>query len=261
MNMYGPFSEQRARGLQGRNDRYHTPSWFGRRVTRRLSPYVTWLFLRLGISANQCSVLRLALVCAIGPLFVLPHPGWWILAVFARYITIVLDCVDGELARLRGTASAEGTYVDEFTGLASGRITVAFIVFGLYRMLGEHALVIGLVAVVAMSLCMGHIPLLRSVAFEWGLQAPSWNSGRNPEPAGILRARRAAMLLLVAPGVQYLPHLLVASVLDVLVGPFALLGFDFNVRLLWLSLFGAGLAAAGILRAYLTVRRGIAAQL
>lgn len=249
----------RTRGLVGRNDRYHTPSWFGRRVTRRLSPYVTWLFLRLGISANQCSVLRVVLVFAIGPLFLLPNPVWWIVAVFARYGTVVLDCVDGELARLRGTASPEGTFVDEFTGMVCGRATITFIALGLYFMLGGHVVVIALFGLMGMTLGLNHIPLLRSIAFEWGLQRPARDSARAAESRLLQRARRAITYLLIAPGgLQYLPQLLVASLLDLVVGPFALFGFDFNVRLLWFTLLGVGLAAVGIGRAYLTVRRGVA---
>jgi len=260
--MYGAvnlsLSEVRTRGLAGRNDRYHPSSWFGRHVTRNLSPYVTWVFLRLGISANQCSVMRVVLVVAIGPLFLMPDPRWWILALFARYGTIVLDCVDGELARLRGSASPEGTFVDEFTGMACGRITTAFVALGLYFMLGEHVVVIALLGLTGMMLGLDHIHLLRAIALEWGLQRPARNSERPAESRGLRIARRAAMVLLVVPGgLQYLPHLLLASLLDLVVSPFTLFGFAFNVRLLWFTGFGLGLALAGVVRAYLTVRGGV----
>jgi phosphatidylglycerophosphate synthase len=251
-------AEIRGRGLEGRNDRFHSPSWFGRNVTRRLSPYITWLFLRLGISANQCSVLRVLLVIAVGPLFLLADPKWWILAVFLRYGTTVLDCVDGELARLRGTASPEGTFVDEFTGVVSGRATNTFIALGLSLMLGPHAVVIALFALLGMGLAMGHIPLLRSIAFEWGLERPARDSRRAPESGVVRLARRAVTYLLIAPGgLLYLPQLLAASLLDLFFSPFVLFGLEFNFRLLWFALLGLGLAVVGVGRAYITVRGGV----
>ena len=253
--------EQRARALAGRNNRYHPASWFGRRVTRRLSPYITWLFLRLGISANQASVFRLVLVLTIAPLFLCAQPACWIAAALACYVTIVLDCVDGELARLQGTASPRGTYLDEFTGIASEGILLSGIALGLYRTLGVHAVVFGLGAVVLMSLTLSHIHLLRSTAFEWGLPAPTRDSAPVPEARWVRSARRAAMYLLITPGLHYLPQLVTASVLDIFIPPFTLFGLAFNVRLLWLALFALGLLLASITRSWLTVRGGVADQL
>ncbi len=253
--------EQRARALAGRNNRYHPASWFGRRVTRRLSPYITWLFLRLGISANQASVFRLVLVLAIAPLFLWAQPARWIVAALACYVTIVLDCVDGELARLRGTASPQGTYLDEFTGMASEGVMLSGIALGLYRMLGVHAVVFGLGAVVLMSLTLSHIHLLRSTAFEWGLPAPAVDSPPAQEVRWVRGARVATMYLLITPGLHYLPQLVIASVLDIFIPSFTLFGLAFNVRLLWLTLFTLGLLLASVTRSWLTVRGGVADKL
>jgi len=253
--------EQRARALAGRNNRYHPPSWFGRHVTRNLSPYVTWLFLRLGISANQASVLRFFVALAIASVFLLQQPEWWIVAALACYLTNVLDSVDGELARLRGTASPQGTYVDEFTGMAGGGVLLSGIVLGLCRMLGFHAIVPGLVAIVLLFLTRTHMHVLRSIAFEWGLPAPARESTLPRETGWVRRARKGAMYLLITPGLQYFPQLLIASVLDLLVPPFMLFGLAFNVRLLWLSLFALGLLLAAPTRAWRTVRYGISSQL
>jgi len=223
---------------------------------------VTWLFLRLGISANQASVLRLVLILAIASVFALTQsPWWWIGAALASYLSNILDCVDGELARLRNSASPQGTYLDEFTGMAGGAAMLSGIAFGLYRMLGTHAILVGFGAVVLMLLTRTHIPLLRSIAFEWGVPAPAKESAREQEERWVRRAHRGAMWLLIVPGLQYLPHLVLASVLDIFVPEFFLFGLAFNVRLLWLTFYTLGLLSAVAARAWLTMRNGISSQL
>jgi phosphatidylglycerophosphate synthase len=247
--------------MSGRNTRYHPSSWFGHHVTRKLSPYVTRLFLRLGMSANQASALRLAVALAVAPLFLRPEPWWWIVACLAAYAGIVLDCVDGELARLRGTASPEGTYVDEVTGMASGSALLSGITIGLSLLLGTHAAVFGLGAIITRWLTLSHLHLLRSVAFEWGVPAPARDSARPSEAGWVRRARTVATYLLFTPGLHYLPQLIIASVLDLFVPPFTIFGLAFNVRLLWLAFFALGLLLAAVARARLTVRCGIRSQL
>lgn len=247
--------------MAGRNTRYHASSWFGSHVTRKLSPYVTRVFLRLGISANQASLLRLAVALAVAPIFLNPEPGWWMAACLAAYAGIVLDCVDGELARLRGVASPEGTYADEVTGMASGSALLSGITVGLYLMLGMPAVVCGLGAIVCRWLTLCHLHLVRSIAFEWGVAAPARGSPRPAESRTVRRARTAATYLLFTPGLHYLPQLIIASVLDLFVPPFTLFGLACNVRLLWLAFFALGLMLAAVARAWLTVRRGIRSQL
>ncbi len=253
--------EHRARALAGRNNRYHSPSWFGRHVTRKISPYVTWVFLRLGISANQTSLLRLVLALAIAPLFMLAQPVWWIAAALACYGRIILDAVDGELARLKGTASAQGTYLDEFVDMASSGILLSGISLGLYHMLGTHAIVIGLGAVVLNALTRTHLHLLRSIAFEWGIPAPARDSALPQATAWMRRARRAATYLLITPGLHYLPQMVTASVLDMFISPFSVFGLACNIRLLWLTLFALGLLLAAVTRCWMTVHRGVQSQL
>ena len=67
-------------------------------------------------------------------------------------------------------------------------------------------------------------------------------------PGFVWAGRRVACLLLVVPGVQYLPHVLVASTLDAFIAPFTLLGVPFNVRLLWMTALALGTLAAAVVR-------------
>ena len=86
--------------------------WAGRLYIRRLSPYATRLFLRLGLSPDAVTWLFiLAGLAAAGLLSVdgvLPAIG----AVLLIQLQILLDCSDGEVARWQGRSSARGIYLD-----------------------------------------------------------------------------------------------------------------------------------------------------
>jgi phosphatidylglycerophosphate synthase len=96
--------------LVGRADAEH---WAGRLYMRRVSPYLTRVFLRAGLSANAVTALMIptgllaalvlsfsGLACAIG-------------AVLLIQLQLLLDCSDGEVARWRRTFSPLGIYLDQ----------------------------------------------------------------------------------------------------------------------------------------------------
>lgn len=260
--MYPSLEEQRRRGIEGRNEFLHPTSWFGRRVTRRISPYVTWAFLRLGVSANQCTLLRLILTVGVAAMLGMGGVVWWLAALLVRYVTVVLDCVDGELARLRGTSSPEGTYFDDFVCQVAGPVIFSGMTCGLFRDIGGlHVVAIGLAATVGIMLTVVQLPLARAVAYEWGVKPVSGGRRRNDLPKLVALGRRTATCVLLVPGLQFLPHVLIATVLDAFVEPFALFGMVFNVRLLWMAFFAAGTLSAAAVRCALTVRHGLRTQL
>jgi phosphatidylglycerophosphate synthase len=85
-------------------------------VLRPLSFPAAWLFLALGWGPNAVTYLG-ALFCLIGFGFLVAGPFWavWVgLACF--FVFGVLDCADGNVARVRRTASPWGEWVDAFGG-------------------------------------------------------------------------------------------------------------------------------------------------
>lgn len=87
--------------------------WAGRLYMRRLSPYLTRLFLGAGLSANAVSALMIPVgllaALALGFPGVLPALG----AVLLLQLQLLLDCCDGEVARWRQTFSPRGIYLDQ----------------------------------------------------------------------------------------------------------------------------------------------------
>jgi phosphatidylglycerophosphate synthase len=87
--------------------------WAGRLYMRRVSPYVTRLVLATPIPANAvtAAMIPAGLLAAL----CLTIPAVWgaVLAVLLIQLQLLLDCVDGEVARWRRTFSPLGIYLDQ----------------------------------------------------------------------------------------------------------------------------------------------------
>ena len=86
--------------------------WVASAYLRDLSPYLTRLLLRAGLSANGVTWL-MVLCAALAAL----ATGWStllgaVLAVLFVQLQMLLDCSDGEVARWRQTSSPLGVYLD-----------------------------------------------------------------------------------------------------------------------------------------------------
>lgn len=79
---------------------------------RWISFYIGALFIRFGISANAVSI-AVILFCLLLPFSLLFSPKVaGILLGLGGIVIAVLDCVDGNIARVTNTASMKGQYVD-----------------------------------------------------------------------------------------------------------------------------------------------------
>lgn len=77
------------------------------------SPF-SYVLSKIGITANQISVLRVLICFSILPLFLLSNI-LIILGLVAFYFALITDCIDGQLARFHETSSLEGSFVDSLT--------------------------------------------------------------------------------------------------------------------------------------------------
>ena len=87
--------------------------WAGRLYMRRVSPYVTRIVLATPIPANAvtAAMIPAGLLAAL----CITIPGVWaaVLGVLFIQLQLLLDCVDGEVARWRKTFSPLGIYLDQ----------------------------------------------------------------------------------------------------------------------------------------------------
>ncbi len=87
--------------------------WTGTLYMRRVSPYVTRLLLPTGITPNGVTWLMIAAGAGAGALLLVPALPGAALAVLLAQVQMLLDCVDGELARWRSSFSATGIFLDK----------------------------------------------------------------------------------------------------------------------------------------------------
>ncbi len=87
-------------------------NWMARRVSRAAALRVTWLVAPWGVSANAATLLAWAVGMAAAAAFAWGTTGGWLLAVALLQLWYLLDHVDGQLARLHGTASLDGAELD-----------------------------------------------------------------------------------------------------------------------------------------------------
>jgi phosphatidylglycerophosphate synthase len=85
-------------------------------VARPLSFPLTALCLRLGISANQATGLSVGFFGAGALLLAFGSPGAALLGALLVNAWLVVDCIDGNIARYTGTASAYGGFADAVSG-------------------------------------------------------------------------------------------------------------------------------------------------
>ncbi|MBC8147671.1 MAG: CDP-alcohol phosphatidyltransferase family protein [Bacteroidetes bacterium] len=102
--------QQRKKNKKG--DLVLSGHWYNVLLTRKISIYFTWLFVKLGISANQVSVLMIITGLA-GIIMCIPHLIWMnFVGAILMYMFLVLDCSDGEVARWTGKRSIKGIWLD-----------------------------------------------------------------------------------------------------------------------------------------------------
>ena len=86
---------------------------YARLILRRISPVISWAAVRYtGLGADAITSLSIGLGVLGGLLVALGTPVSALAAVVLLQSACLLDIVDGEVARIRGTASRRGTYLD-----------------------------------------------------------------------------------------------------------------------------------------------------
>jgi phosphatidylglycerophosphate synthase len=94
--------------MQRRNGEH----WAGRLYMRRISLRTTRLLVNSPISPNGYTYLMIVAGVLAGPALLIPGIGGAVLAAFFVQLYLLLDCVDGELARWRRQTSIVGVYLD-----------------------------------------------------------------------------------------------------------------------------------------------------
>jgi phosphatidylglycerophosphate synthase len=87
-------------------------NWMARRVARPLALRVTRVVLPWGLSAHGATLAAWAMGVAAAMAFGWGSVGGWLLGAGLLQVWYLLDHVDGQIARFRGTASLDGVQLD-----------------------------------------------------------------------------------------------------------------------------------------------------
>ncbi|TSC79433.1 MAG: CDP-alcohol phosphatidyltransferase [Parcubacteria group bacterium Gr01-1014_29] len=87
--------------------------WGYRVFQRGPSIYITWLLLHTPLTPNAITLL--SILSGVGGAYLLLCPDWKVklAALFLFYLNLLLDRVDGEMARYKKQFSLKGIYLDE----------------------------------------------------------------------------------------------------------------------------------------------------
>lgn len=105
--------------------------WYQSKL-RNVSPYFTWFFLHIGISANQATIISIFPIIVGSFFFLFENPLYWILAWVIMQFYPIIDCADGEIARYKDNVTKLGLVLDEFLHPPINGLVLVFATFGLY---------------------------------------------------------------------------------------------------------------------------------
>jgi phosphatidylglycerophosphate synthase len=241
---------------ESRDDVLYQRNWFDRNVTRRISIYFTKPFLKLGVSANQATAVDFLIGLAAGALLVFPNPVYWLIGILLFYLYFVFDCVDGEIARYRKTASPVGSYLDGGLGVFMWPYILACMTFGINSAVQNNAVfAFGFLAAIGWLLytasAMFPYPILHSIG---RLPETIETSEKITEPL-IMRLGRTVF------GTRgFIPTMLAVTVVDWVVTPFSIGSFAANARFVYLAVFALATIAGIVLRVRSVMRHGVSLQ-
>jgi phosphatidylglycerophosphate synthase len=105
-------AELRAVTQAGIVERRSAEHWAGRLYMRPLSPYVTRELIRTPVTPDQLTAAMILVGLAAAVVVAWPGIGTAVAAVLLIQVYLLLDCVDGEVARWQRRTSATGVYLD-----------------------------------------------------------------------------------------------------------------------------------------------------
>ena len=118
-------------------------NWFTEHVARPPAAVVVYAIRNTRITPNQVTFLSAAIAAGAGVMMAL-LPGWmWLVVAAAVFeFSFVLDCADGQLARLRKTASPLGHLLDFLMDELKAMFIFGCVAIRLWRDTGDDRLLL-----------------------------------------------------------------------------------------------------------------------
>ena len=244
---------------QTRYDKFFRGDWLHHNIFRRVSIYITRIFLKVGFSANKVTVLKLLPGITAGALLTMPQAKYWLVAWILFLLYKILDCCDGEVSRYRKSASLIGSYNE-------GLIDIYFLppflfacmTFGIYRALGHYLVFIsGFTLVISWTIYMLSPKLCEIILSRTGMQKEKLEQIKRVEVPAILSCGIMPYGRMVFNYNGFFLALLILSLLDMFISPFSIGSLDFNIRFIYVTLFALEAVFGSLLRVYDVNKHGV----
>jgi phosphatidylglycerophosphate synthase len=137
--------------------------WFGRPLGNLITPF----FHNTGWTANGVTIARIP-VALVGVSFLaVPEPNMWPWSAFIYYVCFILDCVDGNLARIQEDVTYLGKFLDGVSDFVYGLLAPFALGVGIWLYFNEPTAII-LGAVISLTSATNHMLRNRLSFFrEW----------------------------------------------------------------------------------------------
>lgn len=208
-------------------DRRSGEHWAGRLYMREISLHLDPYLVNTRISPNQLTYLMVVVGVIGGAVLLVPGLTGAILAVVLFQIYLLLDCVDGEVARWRKQTSITGVYLDRIGHyLCEAALLIGFGVRGadVFHQNGTSTnwlwAFLGTLAALGAILIKAETDLVDVARQRSGLPAVK-DEASVPRSSGLALARRAAAMLKfhrLVGGIEASLFILVAAILDTIQG-------------------------------------------
>jgi phosphatidylglycerophosphate synthase len=207
-------------------DRRSGEHWAGRLYMREISLHIDPYLVNTKITPNQLTYLMVVVGVLGGAALLIPGLPGAILAVVLFQIYLLLDCVDGEVARWRKQTSITGVYLDRIGHyLCEAALLVGFGVRGadVFHQEGSTNWLwafLGTVAALGAILIKAETDLVDVARQRSGLPAVK-DEASVPRSSGLALARRAAAALKfhrLVGGIEASLFILVVAILDMIQG-------------------------------------------
>jgi phosphatidylglycerophosphate synthase len=198
--------------MQRRNGEH----WAGRMYMRKISLRTTRLLVNSPITANGYTYLMIVAGVLAGPALLIPGIAGAVLGALCVQLYLLLDCVDGELARWRQQTSIVGVYLDRVGAYMAEAAFLAGLGFRASHLHADGWAVLGLATAVCVLLIKSESDLVDVARARAGLPAATEGSV-TPRAAGAAKLRSLAQIFKIhrlIVGIESSLLVLVAGIAD-----------------------------------------------
>lgn len=179
-------------------------------LNRKLSIYITKLLLYTPLSANQVTLLQLLIIVLGCVFFISGQYLYSVLGALLLFLSNLLDYVDGEVARYKGTSGVAGEYLDELVHSIEYAVIFPSISFGVYNNLQDiRIFAFGFSASLFLLIYYYQDIFKTRILYDKLNQKPNKQVHKSPTETFQIATRTPTSLLLFIATSRYLRHYLI----------------------------------------------------